>query len=332
VAWSFYQHWRITQDTSFLRTRAYPFMKEIGTALAALLHPAPEGRRGLRGNDAQNLVLPLSSSPEWGDNNISAFLTPNSAYDATLVGGLFGWLSEMSAALRLQEESTDWLALALSVHHPTLLGDDRVMPVANRQPYDASHRHLSHAMSIWPLERVERRSPPVLATLDEIRRRGTSQWTGYTFAWYAAMLASEGRGELALEYLKNYLAFTSRTGFHVNGDQSGRGLSSFTYRPFTLEGNFIAMDAVHEMLLQSREGAVHVFPAMPSAWIDVSFARLRAEGGWVVSARRVHGQTVELEITSEHGGYLLLADPFRGRVVTDERCRARARADGRVDR
>jgi alpha-L-fucosidase 2 len=92
-------------------------------------------------------------------------------------------------------------------------------------------------------------------------------------------------------------------------------LSSFTYRPFTLEGNFIAMDAVHEMLLQYESKDVHVFPSVPSAWADVSFERLRAAGGWVVSARRVGGRTVEVEITSEHGGELRVANPFGDRAV-----------------
>ena len=49
-------------------------------------------------------------------------------------------------------------------------------------------------------------------------------------------------------YLK---AFILRNGFHANGDQTKSGLSNFTYRPFTLEGNFAAAQAVHEMLLQS---------------------------------------------------------------------------------
>jgi hypothetical protein len=118
-----------------------------------------------------------------------------------------------------------------------------------------------------------------------------------------------------LDALKDYTAFTSRNGFHLNGDQSGRGLSSFTYRPFTLEGNFIAMDAVHEMLLQYESKDVHVFPSVPTAWADVSFERLRAAGGWVVSARRVGGRTVEVEITSEHGGELRVANPFGDRAV-----------------
>ena len=61
-------------------------------------------------------------------------------------------------------------------------------------------------------------------------------------------------------------AFILRNGFHANGDQLKAGYSNFTYRPFTLEGNFLASQAVHEMLLQSWGGVIRVFPAMPARW------------------------------------------------------------------
>src|ERR1019366_7028774 len=38
VAQSFYLHWRYTGDRRYLAEHAYPFVREIGTALAALLH------------------------------------------------------------------------------------------------------------------------------------------------------------------------------------------------------------------------------------------------------------------------------------------------------
>ena len=68
----------------------------------------------------------------------------------------------------------------------------------------------------------------------------------------ACLRARVGDAEAALRNLDIYVrAFTLRNGFHANGDQTGSGFSGFTYRPFTLEGNFLAMQAVHEMLLQS---------------------------------------------------------------------------------
>jgi alpha-L-fucosidase 2 len=76
------------------------------------------------------------------------------------------------------------------------------------------------------------------------------------------------------------------------------------------------MDAVHSMLLQSQNGLLSIFPACPKAWSDVSFERLHAEGGFVVSASRSGGRTLRLGVRSTRGGTLRLVDPFPGRDAT----------------
>jgi hypothetical protein len=85
-----------------------------------------------------------------------------------------------------------------------------------------------------------------------------------------------------------------------------------TYRPFTLEGNFAFAAAVQEMLLQSHSGVLRVFPAVPGGWQDASFDSLRAQGAFLVSAKMKAGRIVEVRVTSEKGGRLKLANPFRG--------------------
>ena len=54
IAHLFYLHWRYTMDEAFLRERAYPWCRDVGTCLLGLLKPDANGR----------LVLPLTSSPE----------------------------------------------------------------------------------------------------------------------------------------------------------------------------------------------------------------------------------------------------------------------------
>ncbi|MGA2258131.1 MAG: hypothetical protein ABSG53_25985, partial [Thermoguttaceae bacterium] len=64
----------------------------------------------------------------------------------------------------------------------------------------------------------------------------------------------------------------------MNGDQSGMGFSGMNYRPFTLEGNFLAAQALQEMLLQSWSPTpgirdtevVRVFPATHWRWHDAA--------------------------------------------------------------
>jgi hypothetical protein len=86
-----------------------------------------------------------------------------------------------------------------------------------------------------------------------------------------------------------------RNGFNANGDQTGKGYSSYTYRPFTLEANFAAAAGLQEMLIQSHTGTVEVFPAIPERWKDVVFHNLRAEGAFLISAERKGGEVVILE-------------------------------------
>ena len=112
------------------------------------------------------------------------------------------------------------------------------------------------------------------ASLAQWDKLGTSAWCGYSFSWMSCLRARVGDAEAALRYLDIFCkAFVLRNGFHANGDQTQSGLSNFTYRPFTLEGNFLAAQAVQEMLLQSWSPTpgqrdteiIRVFPATPRA-------------------------------------------------------------------
>jgi alpha-L-fucosidase 2 len=145
------------------------------------------------------------------------------------------------------------------------------------------------------------------------------------------MCARAAMGDKALDYLEKYLSFTGRNGFHLNGDQSGKGLSDLTYRPFTLEGNFLAMQAVHEMLLQSWGGVVRVFPATSERWPDVSFEDLRAEGGFRVWGTRSGGQTTVVSVRATKDSTLRLRDPFSGREATWNRAAARVGANYEIE-
>jgi hypothetical protein len=120
-------------------------------------------------------------------------------------------------------------------------------------------------------------------------------------------------GDKAAQALRTFAqCFCLPNSFHANGDQTKSGKSKMTYRPFTLEGNFAFAAGIQEMLLQSHTGVVRVFPAVPSAWSDVSFDSLRAEGGYLVSATKKAGKLVEVRIHSANGGKLRLVNPFPG--------------------
>ena len=109
--------------------------------------------------------------------------------------------------------------------------------------------------------------------------------------------------------------FCSPNSFHLNGDQKGGQYSSFTYRPFTLEGNFAFAQGIHEMLIQSYDGHIEIFPAVPDAWKNVSFFNLRTEGAFLVSAKKENGIATEVDVTATQGGTLFIKLPFKTWLV-----------------
>jgi alpha-L-fucosidase 2 len=306
VGQTFDLHWRYTADQRFLQKKAYPWLSEVATAIVELL----EDRGG-------KLYLPLSSSPEIHNNSLRAWLPPNSNHDLALISWAFDTLAEMADTLNKPQEAERWRQWRGRLDEP-MVDEEDVLCFAKGEPFNQSHRHHSHAMAIHPLgtlhiEGTDRDRAIVRATLDRMHEKGTQAWVGYSFSWFACMLARAAMPEKALDYLIDFeRAFILRNGFHVNGDQIGAGLSGFRYRPFTLEGNFLAMEAVHEMLLQSWGGTVRVFPAVSERWPNVEFENLRAQGGFKVSATRQGGRTVRVRVEATVDGTLRLRDPFQG--------------------
>ena len=310
LAHHFYLHWKYSMDGDFLREKGYPFVKDVAVFLEQQTVIGEDGHR----------TLEFSTSPEIYDNSLKAWFRTISNYDNALVTNTFKMAAEMARALSLDDEASHWEELR-SQMPPFALSEDGALAFAEGFPYNESHRHFSHAMAIHPLgllnwEDGEESRRIIKATFDRLEEYGPSYWTGYSYSWFANMRARAFDGEGARRYLRDFAeCFCLPNTFHANGDQSRSGKSRFVYRPFTLEGNFAFASGVQEMLLQSHTDTVHIFPAIPEDWKDVSFKDLRARGAFLVSAERRDGRTVSVKVVSEKGGELLLASPFDGSLI-----------------
>ena len=310
LAHHFYLHWRFSLDHTFLETRAYPYLREVAVFLEA--HSAARDAQGKR-------TLALSSSPEINDNRPEAWFPTLTNYDLALMRWLFGAAAELAQELGQTQDAQRWQEVCSAL--PDFAKDpDHGLLVAAGTPLELSHRHFSHLMALHPLglislEGSEAQPELWVKSLEHLEGLGTSWWCGYSFAWRAAIAAWMGDGLGAAAALRIFTqAFTLRNSFHCNGDQSGLGYSNLTYRPFTLEGNFAAAHALQEMLLQSHTGVIRLFPAIPSAWRDLEFSTLRAQGALLVSARLEGGKPTWVELLAEKAGTVLL-QTFPGEAV-----------------
>jgi alpha-L-fucosidase 2 len=310
----FYWQWKYSMDKQFLNEQAYPYITQSATFLENITFV----KDGMR-------MLPLSSSPEYNDNSINAWFKQWSNFDLGLAKILFKAASEVCLAKGDVKGAKHWETIAKQL--PDFEVNETGFTIAPGQNLTSSHRHMSQYMAIYPLAILDYNKPEDKVLIDnsykQLEAKGTRAWCGYSFSWMASLYARAYQADKAVKQLQIFAAnFCSPNSFHLNGDQKGGQYSGFTYRPFTLEGNFAFAQGVHELLLQSRNGYVEVFPAIPIAWTDVSFKDLRAEGAFLISALRVKkqggGTSGWVKVFSEQGGSIKIKLPFGTSVAKNK--------------
>ena len=310
IAQHFYWQWKYSMDANFLTERCYPYLYEVKKYLSAAMN-AEKMTTG-------KFKLPLSSSPEYHNNSIKAWFTDFTNYDLALIKSLYDQETKAAAAAQNKKPGD----LSESKQLPDFDINETGLTVAAGQNLDASHRHHSPYMAIYPLCLLnmenDKEKEIIEKSLQHIENKGTREWCGYSCSWMACIYARAKQADKAVKQLQIFASnFCSSNSFHLNGDQKGGEYSSFTYRPFTLEGNFAFAQGVHELLLQTRNGYMEIFPAVPDSWKDISFKTLRAEGAFLVSAERVGGVASEVRILAEQEGRLVMKLPFKTFFITN---------------
>ncbi len=313
LAHHFYLHWQYTMDREFLEERAYPWISAVARHVDNIAVKGEDGR----------MKLPISSSPEINNNSREAWFGHTTNFDLALIRWTYSKASELAGYLGRNEEAQEW-QLKLSEWPDFAVDKNTGLMIAPAHPLNESHRHFSHLMAWHPLGLLDVSNGSsdkeiIEKTLDNLKNTGSDWWTGYSFSWLGNLYARARKGDEAADALRIFAtSFCLPNSFHVNGDQSGKGYSKYTYRPFTLEGNFAFASGLQEMLIQSHAGEIAIFPAVPDDWDNLSFEKLRAAGAFLVTAVMEQGEITVVEIISEAGGKCRLRDPFKKKFETDK--------------
>lgn len=300
-----FRHYEYTRDRNFLREQAYPYVAKSMQNIIELL----EERDG-------KYYLPWSSSPEIHDCNREAFMRPNTNYDLSLMRAALGGLIRYAEPAGRPEDAEKYQKI-LDKLDPLSVSPDHVLMLNSEERLTISHRHHSHMMAIYPLRLLDYDRPEdrtvIDATVADLEKLGTKNWCGYSFAWLAHFYCVQRNGVKAAETLNNFWRyFCLKNGFHVNGDYTEQGLSSMTYRPFTLEGTFCALSAIQEMLLFGEKGVIEPLRAVPDSWRDIEFEHLRCGGGILVSLKYHNGAMQYLSLEAAEDQEIELIHHFEG--------------------
>ena len=279
LPWTMYYYWldyRYQMDDRILRERVYPLLKRaIGNYLAYVE----------RGDDGR-WHLPPTESPELAT-------VPDANYDLALLTWGLETLIASAEYLRLDDPLLDrWRdVLASLTPFPT---DSSGLMVGRGRPWKESHRHYSHLLAIYPLHLITPDRPDARSLIKASLRtweRDAALFRGYSFTGGASMHALLGQGDTALARLNSYLAAPRYMQANTFYAEAGP----------VIETPLSAATSIQDLFLQDWGGTLRVFPAMPNAWTDAAFDRLRADGAFLVSAVRHDGRTAWVRIESLAG-------------------------------
>ena len=277
LTWLLYYYWQYCT--------AYGYEQQLTERLFPLLKSAVNLFFHIRTEKDGKYGLPATASPEYLRTNIG----PNTNYDLTNLRWGLQTLIDIDTQYQLNDPMLPkWKDfLENLVEYP--YDEETGYMVSETYKFEnVSHRHYSHLFMIYPYYLVNwgQKENREKIRLSVDRWKGNQ---GYSRTGKAAMLLSMGKGDEALDEMQHFL------------NRFVKPNTLYAETGPVIETPMAALSTLHDFYLQDWGSTVRVFHGIPSTWGDASFVKMRAQGGFLVSASRVGGKTAFIRVESVMG-------------------------------
>ncbi len=274
----FWEHYAFGRDKHYLKTVAYPYLKEVCRYWEDRLKLLPDGR----------LAAPDGWSPEHGPTEDGV------SYDQQIIWDLFSNTINAAEELGIDEEYRGTISeMREKLVEPRIGKWGQLQEwMVDRDDPDDRHRHISHMFAVYPGRQITPSRTPDLAKAAAVslKARGFGTVVGWANAWKTALWARLLDAEKAYMFYHKEVSANAYPNLW-NGCWPGR--------VFQIDGNFGITAGGIEMLLQSHAGEIHLLPALPKAWATGSVNGLRARGGFEVAMKWKEGELMHAAIRSK---------------------------------
>ncbi|MFI3213604.1 MAG: glycoside hydrolase family 95 protein [Eubacteriales bacterium] len=293
-----YMHYEYTQDIEYLKTKAYPIIKE--SSLFCLDWLIEDGKGGV-------MTCP-STTPENEFYDTEGNICSISQSSAADIGMITHMLESFIAAATTLGEDKEMIAEVkdkLNRMPSYQIGNDGCIQEWSVQfeEVEKGHRHFSPLYGLYPGNSMNQLKNPELIDasrkLIEKRLENGGGHTGWSCAWLISLFARLQDQEQAYHYLEHLLMNSTYPNLFDLHPPLGENFEG-EKEVFQIDGNFGGTAAIVEMLVQNQNGELIFLPALPKQWKKGELSGIIVRGGHKIMVQWEEGKLVKASLRAKN--------------------------------
>lgn len=279
-----WEQYRCTMDEQLLKDKLYPLIKgHFRFFMDFYVEKRSDGKYHLK----------PCASPEYTREGYPA--PPDCNYNLSIFRWMMNAMIYSNDRLKLKDPILPEVKTVLANLTDYPADPKEGFMIGENQKFAYSHRHWSHLFMIYPFYEYTYDNSQQASMID----KSLAHWLSYSeayrgYSWLAAasIKAMKGEGDKAVEYI---FASLDHERFPAQPN------TLYIEAGPVIETPLLGARTIQDITLASYNQIIRIFPALPDSWKDAAFHSMRAEGAFLVSAKRVQGKTSFVRIESLAG-------------------------------